>query len=68
VKRKDKDMLTIVQKIDIIKKIETDGNHNVLKCEHNIGSLPAHDIKAQKDELPYFVASSESSSKGTSEH
>jgi hypothetical protein len=37
-------------------------------CEYNIGSLPAHDIKAQKDELPNSVASSESSSIGTSEH
>jgi hypothetical protein len=59
-------MFTTVQKI--IKKIYTDVNHNVLMCEYNIDSLPAHGIKAQKDELPNFVASSENSSKGTTEH
>jgi hypothetical protein len=59
-------VLTIAQKIEIVRRIESGVNHNVLMREYNIGSSTIYDLKAQKVQLLNLASSSERSSKATS--
>ncbi|XP_064419100.1 jerky protein homolog [Latimeria chalumnae] len=52
-------VLTINQKIDICKRLAKGENRNDLMREYNVGSSTIYDIKAQKDKLIEFYASSE---------
>jgi len=61
-------VLTMDQKNEIIKKRETNINHDVLKFEYNTDSSIKCKLQAQEEELLNFAASFERSMKATSKH
>ncbi|XP_069821771.1 large ribosomal subunit protein uL23m isoform X1 [Dendropsophus ebraccatus] len=51
--------LTIPQKLEIIRRLESGESRTCIMEEYNIGSSTIYDIKKRKDQLCSFVASSE---------
>jgi hypothetical protein len=43
--------LTIPQKLDIIRRLESGRSHNVIVASYNIGLSSIYDIKNQRDQL-----------------
>ncbi|GBM09189.1 Jerky [Araneus ventricosus] len=54
-------VLTITQKLDIIRRLERGENKQDLMRKFNIGSSTIYDIKLQKDKLMKFASSAETS-------
>ena len=52
-------VLTLHEKINICKRLQKGENNNVLMNEYNGGSSTIYNMKAQKEELLHFSASSE---------
>jgi len=51
--------LTIPQKLEIIRRLESGESRSVVMAAYNIGSSTIYDIRKQKDQLRLFLASSE---------
>jgi len=49
--------LTIPQKFEIIRRLETDKSQSVVQAAYNIGFSTIYDMKTQRDKLLSFVAS-----------
>lgn len=60
-KKRKRVVLTITQKLDIIRRLERGENKHDLMRKFNIGSSTIYDIKLQKDKLMKFASSAETS-------
>lgn len=50
-------LLTIPQKLEIIRRLESDKSRSVVQAAYNIGFSTIYDMKTQRDQLLSFVAS-----------